>query len=97
MHAKLQTTVVPQRGSRVWRYLDEAVMEMQPDEGGGHPGLPGHGLRHDGVHHLFGLGARVVVELREQAAVTRVADHGAGEEQRRQEAERNQANHGGRH
>ena len=48
--------------------LDEAVMEMQPDQRRGHPGLPGDGPRHDGPHDLLGPGARVVVELREQAA-----------------------------
>ena len=60
-------------------HLDEAVMEMQPDQGRRHPGLPGDGLRHDGPHDLLRLRARVVVELREQAA-PRVAAGGAGEE-----------------
>ena len=59
--------------------LDEAVVEMQPDQGRRHPGLPGDGLRHDGPHDLLRLRARVVVELREQAA-PRVAAGGAGEE-----------------
>ena len=48
-------------------HLDEAVMEMQPDQRRCHPGLPGDGPRHDGPHDLLGPGARVVVELREQA------------------------------
>lgn len=79
--------------------LDEAVMEMQSDQGRGHPGLLRDGLRHDGLHDLLGLGARVVVELREQAAaaVPRVAVGGAGEEQRRNKAEHQEATHGSRH
>ena len=60
--------------------LDEAVMEMQPDQRRGHPGLPGDGPRHDGPDDLLGPGARAVVELREQAAAPRVAAGGAGEE-----------------
>ena len=47
-------------------HLDEAVMEMQPDQGRRHPGLPGDGLRHDGPHDLIRLRARVVVEVRVQ-------------------------------
>ena len=60
--------------------LDEAVMEMQPDQRRGHPGLPGDGPRHDGPDDLLGPGARAVVERREQAAAPRVAAGGAGEE-----------------
>ena len=62
-------------------HLDEAVMEMQPDQRRCHPGLPGDGPRHDGPHDLLDPGARVVVELREQAA-PRVPAGGAGEEER---------------
>jgi hypothetical protein len=62
-------------------YLDKAVMEMQPDEGRRHSGLPGYGLCHDGVHNLLRLGARVVIELREQPAVPWVAADRAGQEE----------------
>lgn len=99
--ASSQHACKEQNTTAEWRqstHLDEAVMEMQPDEGRRHPGLPGDGLCHDGLHNLLGLGTRMVVELREEAAaVPRVAADGAGEEEGRHEAERHQANHGSRH
>lgn len=68
---------------------------MQPDEGRRHPGLPGDGLRHDGLYDLLRVGARVVVELREQAA-PRVAVDAAGEDD--EAGEQDEATtHGSRH
>ena len=81
-------------------HLDEAVMEMQPDQRRGHPGLPGDGPRHDGPDDLLGPGTRAVVELREQAAAPRVAAGGAGEEERGDDeaGEQDEATtHGSRH
>lgn len=72
---------------------------MQPDQGCRHPGLPGHRLCYDGLHDLLRLGARVVVELREQAIpipIPRVAVDRGGEEEGRNQAEHQQATHGSR-
>uniref|UniRef100_J3KYI7 Uncharacterized protein n=1 Tax=Oryza brachyantha TaxID=4533 RepID=J3KYI7_ORYBR len=71
-------------------------MKMQPDQGCCHPGLPGDGLCYDGLHDLLRLGARMVVELWEQA-IPRVSVDSAGEEDGRNQAEHQQATHGSRH
>jgi hypothetical protein len=46
----------------IW-YIDKAVMEMEPEQGGPHPQLIPHGskymLLYNGVH----AGARVIVEI----------------------------------
>ncbi|KAM0856581.1 hypothetical protein ACQ4PT_049032 [Festuca glaucescens] len=71
-------------------------MEMQPDQGCCHPGLLGNSLCHDGLHNFFGLGARVVVELWEQA-VPWIGTNGVCKEEWTDKAEYQQATHGTRH
>jgi hypothetical protein len=70
--------------SRLHIYLDEAVVEVEPEQGRRHAGLPGDGRRHYGPDDVHSMGARVVVELRDQgepaAAAPRVAAGGAGED-----------------
>jgi hypothetical protein len=75
--------------------LDKAVMEMQSDQRCRHPGLLGHSLCHNGLHNLLRLGARMVIELWEQATPW-VAKDGTGKE-RRNKAEQDETTHGSCH
>ena len=50
-------------GDVVAAYLDEAVVKMEAEEGGGHAGVLGVRLADDGRHDLLRLRARVVVEV----------------------------------
>ena len=43
------------------KYLDEAVVEEHPDDGGAIAGVLADGLLHDGLHNGLSLGALVTV------------------------------------
>jgi hypothetical protein len=47
-------------------YLDEAVVEVEAEEGGGHAGVLVVRLPHDGRHDVLRVRARLVVEVRVQ-------------------------------
>jgi hypothetical protein len=49
-------------------YIDEAVVEVQPEEGGAHPHLSSHGVEHVALHGVVQLRASAAVETRCQLA-----------------------------
>lgn len=61
---------------RLFAYIDEAVVEEEAEDGGGHPRLPLHGGGHPLPHDGGQVRARRRVEVGRQLRVRRAAEDG---------------------
>lgn len=64
-------------------YIDKAVVEMQPEEGGAHPHLVSHGVEHVLLHDVVQLRAGAVVEIRRQLAPRALPTEAQGKDRTR--------------